>query len=284
MKIYKILVLALLILPLSVFSQDKEDEKKEERPARPAFECTTLIDNQTNVVFNKNTLEVQIAHRFGQLDEENSLAGIWGVGNIRIGLAYSIHDRLAIGFGTTKNKRYQDFNLKAALLRQTRSEYIPISVTYYGNFAVSALRKENFRNIQDRYSFFNQIIIARRFSPKLSLQVAPSVSHFNVVSKGMKNDMFSVAFGGRYKISPQTSILFDYSQPLTSMDEELDPPAGFSLGVEFATSSHAFQIFATNNWGLLPQERYMFNRNGNGFNGTSGQWLLGFLITRNYNF
>lgn len=284
MKIYKILILALLLLPLSVFSQDKDTEKKkEDKPARPAFECTTLIDNQTNVVFNKNTLEVQIAHRFGKLDEQNSLAGIWGVGNIRIGVAYSIFDRIAVGFGTTKNKRYQDFNLKGAILRQTRSDAVPVSITYYGNFAISALRKENFRRVQDRYSFFNQIIIARRFSPKLSLQVAPSISHFNLVSEGMKNDMFSVALGGRYKISTQTSLMFDYSQPLTEMDG-IDPPAGISLGVEFATSSHAFQIFATNIWGLLPQEKYVYNANGNGFNDTKGQWLLGFLITRNYNF
>lgn len=288
MKILKILVLALLILPLSVFSQEQDTivEKKKEKPARPAFECTMLIDNQTNVVFNKNTLEVQMSHRFGEIDTENSLAGFWGNGNIRIGLAYSVLDRVTVGFGTTKNKRYQDFNLKGSILQQTRSNSMPISLTYYGNFAIDARKKDIglFRNIQDRYSFFNQIIVARRFSPKLSLQVAPSISHYNTVSKGMKNDMFSVALGGRYKISPQTSVMFDYSQPLTSFDDEFDPPAGLSLGVEFATSSHAFQLFVTNYWGILPQENYVYNNKGNGLNGTSGQFLFGFHITRNYNF
>lgn len=290
MKILKILVLTLLILPLSVFSQDKDNdsitEKKEDKPARPAFECTMLIDNQTNVVFDKNTLEIQMSHRFGEFNTENSLGGIWGNGNIRIGLAYSIHDRIAIGFGTTKNKRYQDFNIKASILKQTRSNAIPVSVTYYGNFAIDARKKDIglFRNIQDRYSFFNQLIIAKRFNPKLSLQLAPSISHYNAVKKGMENDMVSVALGGRYKISPQTAIMFDYSQPISSFEDEFDPPAGLSLGVEFATSSHAFQIFVTNYWGLLPQENYMFNNKGNGLNGTGGQYLLGFHITRNYNF
>lgn len=286
MKIFKIVVLTLLIVPLSVFSQDKEKEKKKEKPARPAFECTMLIDNQTNVVFDKNTLEIQMSHRFGEFDTENSLGGIWGSGNIRIGFAYSIHDRIAVGFGTTKNKRYQDFNLKASLFKQTRSNSMPVSVTYYGNWAIDARKKDLglFTNVQDRYSFFNQIIVAKRFNSKLSLQVAPSISHYNKVKKGMKNDMLSVALGGRYKISPQTSIMCDYSQPLTSFDKGFDPPAGVSLGVEFATSSHAFQIFVTNLWGLLPQENYMFNNKGNGLNGTSGQYLLGFHITRNYNF
>lgn len=288
MKIYKILVLALLILPLSALSQQKDSiaEKKKEKPERPAFECTMLIDNQTNVLFNKNTLEVQMSHRFGEIDTENSLGGIWGSSNIRLGVAYSVHDRITVGFGTTKNKRYQDFNLKGAILQQTRSNVMPVSLTYYGNFAIDARKKDRglFRNTQDRYSFFHQLIVAKRFNPNLSLQFAPSISHYNAVEKGMKNDMFSVAFGGRYKVSPQTAILVDYSQPLTSFDDDLDPPAGISLGVEFATSSHAFQIFITNLSGILPQENYMYNNKGNGLNSTSGQYLFGFHITRNYNF
>ena len=288
MKIYKILILALFILPLSLYSQDEDTtaQNKEERPERPAFECTMLIDNQTNVLFNKNTLEVQMSHRFGEIDSENSLAGLWGNGNIRLGLAYSIIDRITIGFGTTKNKRYQDFNIKGAILQQTRSNSMPVSVSYFGNFAIDARQKDRglFRNVQDRYSFFHQLIIAKRFNPNLSFQLSPSISHYNAVPKGMKNDMFSIALGGRYKVSPQTAVLIDYSQPLTSFDDNLDPPAGISLGVEFATSSHAFQIFVTNLWGILPQENYMFNNKGNGLNGTSGQYLLGFHITRNYNF
>lgn len=283
MKIYKILFLALLILPISVFSQEKE--VKEDKPERPAFESAFLIDNPTNVVFSKNTLEVVMAHRFGEFGNDNDLVGFWGASNIRIALAYSIHDRLAIGFGTSKFKRYQDFNWKASILQQTRSNKIPVSVTYYGNFVIDARQKDKglFRNVQDRYSYFHQLIIAKRFNPNLSLQIAPSISHYNAVKSTMKNDMISVALGGRYKISPNTAIVFDYSQPLTEFEAN-DPPAGISLGAEFGTSAHTFQIFVTNLWGIVPQENYMFNNNDNGINGESGQFLIGFNITRNYNF
>ena len=279
MKIYKILLIALLILPLSIFSQDEVvEEKKEERPERPAFESSFLIDNPTNVLFSKNTLEVQMGHRFGELNhDKNDLAGFWGASNIRIGLTYGLHDRVTIGFGTTKYKRYQDLNWKVAILRQTRSDKIPVSVSYYGNFTVDAREKNKglFPRVQDRYSFFNQLIIARRFNPNLSLQIAPSVSHYNAVPSTMKNDMFAIAFGGRYKVSPQTSILVDYSQPITQFEEN-NPKAGFSFGVEFGTSAHTFAIFATNNFGIVPQENYMFNDKSN--------YLIGFHITRNYNF
>ena len=100
----------------------------------------------------------------------------------------------------------------------------------------------------------------------------------------MKNDMAAVAFGGRYKVSPNTAIVFDYSQPLTMFKNEMRPPAGMSLGAEFGTSAHTFSIFVTNLWGIVPQENYMFNNKNNGIDGESGQYLIGFNITRNYNF
>ena len=286
MKIYKILFFALLLLPLSSLSQEKvNDIKVKEKLERPAFESSFLIDNPTNVLFKKNTLEVILNHRFGEFGNDNDLVGFWGASNIRIALAYSIHDRLTVGFGTTKNKRYQDFNWKAALLRQTRSNRIPFSVTYYGNFAIDARQKNQglFKETSDRYSFFNQIIIARRFSPKLSLQIAPSVSHYNTVETTMRNDMVAIAYGGRYKISPNTAVLLDYSQPITTMKAN-NPHPGISFGFEFGTSAHTFSIFATNYWGILPQENYMFNNKATGLEGGKGQYLIGFNITRNYNF
>lgn len=271
-----------MVLPFIVNAQEDKTkkEKVKEKLERPAFESASLIENPTNVLFNKNALEVQMSHRFGLINGgTNDLAGFWAPSNIRIGLSYAIHERLTIGYGTTKFDRLQDFNWKVALLRQTRSNKIPVSVTYYGNFTVDARTKDNFKYLQDRYSNFNQLIIARRFSPNLSLQVAPSVSHYNVVKNTMRNDMLAIAFGGRYKISSQTSVIIDYSQPITKFLQE-NPHPGISVGVEFSTSAHAFQLFATNYNGLVQQKNYIFNTN-DFFN---GDILIGFNITRVYNF
>ncbi|MHB1108455.1 MAG: DUF5777 family beta-barrel protein [Lutibacter sp.] len=286
MKNYIKILFVLLILPvISIAQEDSTIVVVKEQLERPAFESATLIDNPTNVLFDKNTLEVQFQHRFGLLNEKNSLAGMYGDGaNIRIGVSYAILDRLTIGFGTTKNSRLQDFNWKAALLRQTRSNSMPVSVSYYGNFVIDARPESTFNLVQDRYSFFNQIIIAKKFSPNISLQIAPSISHFNAVEPGMKNDLFAIAFGGRVKISPQTALIFDYSQPLTQFDLK-NPNPGISFGTEFSTSAHAFQIFLTNYSGIVPQQNYMKNQNDflkkKVF---TGDFLIGFNITRNYNF
>jgi len=282
MKNFIKIFIILFIFPLIGIAQEVDTlqvEKVVEKVERPAFESATLIDNQTNVLFNKNTLDVQMQHRFGLIDETNSLAGIYGDGaNIRIALSYAILDRVTIGFGTTKNNRLQDFNWKVALLRQTRSNSMPFSVSYYGNFTIDARPESTFNQVQDRYSYFNQLIIAKKFGQALSLQIAPSISHYNAIESDMKNDMISIAFGGRAKISPQTSIIFDYSQPIT--DFVSDPKPGISLGAEFATSGHSFQIFVTNYDGIVQQKNYMMNQN-DFFN---GDILLGFNITRRYNF
>ena len=82
MKIYKILLLTLFVLPISVFSQE---EVKEEKPERPAYESSFIIDNPTNVLFSKNTLEVTMQHRFGLINGgENDMAGFWAPSNIRM--------------------------------------------------------------------------------------------------------------------------------------------------------------------------------------------------------
>jgi hypothetical protein len=282
MKNFIKIFIVLFMFPVIGIAQEvdtQEDEKVVEKLERPAFESATLIDNQTDVLFNKNTLDVQMQHRFGLIDETNSLAGIYGDGaNIRIALSYALHDRLTVGYGTTKNNRLQDFNWKAALLRQTRSNSMPFSVSYYGNFTIDARPESQFNLEQDRYSFFNQLIIAKKFGQSLSLLIAPSISHYNAVESDMENDMISIAFGGRAKISPQTSIIFDYSQPITSFDS--DPKPGISLGAEFATSGHAFQIFVTNYSGIVQQKTYMMNQN----DFFDGDILFGFNITRRYNF
>jgi len=275
------------MLPVLVVSQEMKKDTVQDKPERPAFESATLIDNQTNVLFDKNTLEVMMQHRFGEINGGDDLAGIYGAGNIRIGLAYAIHDRLTIGFGTTKYKKYQDFNWKVGILKQTRSGKIPVSVSYYGNFVIDARRgRKDIHTDQDRYSYFNQLIIARRFSPKFSLQIAPSVSHYNLAEERMPNDVVAISLGGRYKISDQTSIILDYSQPfvhhLNDVKFNNDPEPGFSLGVEFATSGHAFQLFLSSNKGIVPQENYRFNQND--FFIGNKNILIGFNITRNYNF
>lgn len=282
MKNYKKILCVFLFSPFLIFAQEKVKDTTPVKLQRPAFENAWIIDNATNVLYSKNTMEIQMAHRFGLINGGTAdLAGIWARSNIRIGVSYAIHDRLTLGFGTSKFNVTQDFNWKVALLRQTRGNEMPVNVSYFGNFAIDASNKE-FATDQDRYSFFHQLIIARRFSPNFSLQIAPSLSHYNAVPARVRNDKFAIAVSARYKISPQTAILVDISQPFTHhlYPDGFYPEPGYGIAVEFRTSSHAFQLTFSNYQGIIPQSNYMYNTNDFFY----GDFLLGFNITRLYNF
>ena len=287
MKLYKKIFIAVFAFPMMLLAQEQKDTiaavnqdsiapVTEVELERPAFESTSLIESQTNRVYGKGTIEMIMNHRFGLVTGTNDLIGIWAPANIRIAVNYSVTDRITVGFGTTKDKRLQDFSLKAALLRQTVGGKMPVSVTYYGNATVSALPKEYFYHTSDRWSFFNQIIIAKRINKVFSLQLAPSYSHYNVVDAPMNNDLFALEFGGRAKVTSGMSILLDVNQPFTS--QEIAPKSGFSIGTEFSTVGHSFQIFISNYRGIVNQESNMFNQN----DFFEGDFAIGFNISRTW--
>ena len=287
MKLYKSIFIALFAFPMMLSAQEQTDTiaavaedsiapVKEVEYERPAFESTSLIENQTDRVYGKGTIEMIMNHRFGLVTGTNDLIGIWAPANIRIAVNYSITDRITVGYGTTKDARLQDFCLKASLLKQTVDGKMPVSITYYGNMSISALPKENFYHTSDRWSFFNQIIIAKRISKVFSLQLAPSYSHYNVVDAPMSNDLFAVQFGGRAKVTSTMSILLDVNQPFTS--QEIAPKSGFSVGTEFSTVGHAFQIFVSNYRGIVNQQSNVFNQ----FEFFEGDFAIGFNITRTW--
>jgi hypothetical protein len=287
MKLYKLIFIALFTLPMLMMAQEQNDTiatvqedsiapVTEVEYERAAFESTSLIENQTDRVFSKGTIEMIMNHRFGLVTGTNDLIGIWAPANIRLAVNYSITDRITVGFGTTKDARLQDFCLKTALLKQTVNGKMPVSVTYYGNMSISALPKENFYHTSDRWSFFNQIIIAKRFSKMFSLQLAPSYSHYNVVDAPMSNDLFAIEFGGRAKVTSTMSILLDVNQPITS--QEIAPKSGFSIGTEFSTVGHSFQIFVSNYRGIINQQSNMFNQ----YDFFEGDFSIGFNISRTW--
>lgn len=300
MKNYKKYLLPLLatfaLLMLSAgqsFAQDSTAEEvpviKKAKPVKNTFGSVLIMDNQSVMVPIKGTLEMAIQHRFGTVDNgKKDLYGIFAPSNIRIGLSYSPIHKLLAGAGVTKERMQVDLFAKYALLEQTPGA-MPVSITYFGNVVIDARDKSNFRNSVDKYSYFNQLIIARKITGKFSVQVAPGFSWFNNVeayvdSKGdirekMHNYHFAISVAGRYKISEKSAITAGYDQPLTQHPTN-NPQPNICLGFETTTSSHAFQVFAGNYYSIVPQSNNMFNQNDY----REGQFVIGFNITHLWNF
>lgn len=281
-----LLVLALSLCGTPLFAQEGDSIKTKvsasKKPAKPAFESPQLMDEQSVVVPSAKTLEFNMQHRFGLVNNGiKDLYGLYAPGaNIRFNFSYTPINNLSLGFGYAKYKQYLDFNVKYAIVKQRKDWSIPVSVTYFGDLAF-----DNRENIYDktvhRISYYQELIIATRLSDKISLQLTPSFSHFNAIDSLFSHDMIAIGLSGRFKISDQSSLVINYTQQLTDhKDPNFKLKPGFTFGWEIATSGHAFQIFATTFQGIIPQENIAFNQN----DFTKGEFLIGFNITRLWNF
>ncbi len=295
-------------------TQVRETSKSvKPKPVKNTFQSIWIIDNQTVMVPFKKTLEMDIMHRFGVIDKGyRDFWGFFAPSDIRLGINYSPINNLNVGIGITKNNMLLDGSAKYAIIKQTKGKY-PVSATYYGDMAITTKEWGNaviydgseIKHNTDRFYFFHQLIIARKVTNKLSVQVGPSLSHQNAVSgyytkndstgteiyQSMKHDHFAIAFSARYKITDVTSVMINYDQPITKHPSN-NPNPNLSFGVEFNTSSHSFQIFMGNYYNLNPSQNNLFNHN-NPFTYSDnvtknkvkgGQFLIGFNITRLWNY
>ena len=335
-----LLVVCLLMLNLNVVAQDSTATEEapvaaKVKPVKNTFQSVWIIDNQTVLVPIKGTMEMDIMHRFGTVDKGyDDFWGFFAPSNIRLGVSYVPVNKLNVGIGVSKTTAavvpFQskpqkvsgpnlDLSLKYSLSTQTKGKY-PVSVSYYTNASLNTKKDashEIYRDTSksgksteligistDRFTYFHQILIARKITNKLSIQVAPSLSHQNAVNgyfvqldsatlkvkPEMKHNHFAIAFSARYKLTEVTSVMVNYDQPLTKHVSN-NPNPSLSFGVEFNTSSHSFQLFFTNFYYLTPQANNLYNSNspfdytdvhGNKVNG--GKFLIGFNITRLWNY
>ena len=266
---------------------------KKKSFTKNTFDGNYIIDNQTVMVPIKGTFEFDIQHRFGTVNNGlTDLFGIFAGATMKLGFSYTPVNNLQIGFDATNENMEVDFNLKYAILKQTKDGSMPVSVTYFGNAMADTRAKDAttiFVTVSDRFAYFNQIIIARKFSDKLSLQIAPSYIHFNdllgyldasgAVQPILKNDNFSISASGKLKVSEGMALIANYDQPLTQNPAN-NPHPNLSFGIEMRTSGHDFEVFFGNYSSLMPENNNVFNQNDY----RKGQFLIGFNISRLWNF
>ncbi|HPK05295.1 MAG TPA: DUF5777 family beta-barrel protein [Bacteroidales bacterium] len=284
-------ILLIVLALIGVLSLMAQEEPTKDRPVRAPFNSGILIDNQTSVIPADKTLEFQIQHKFGKIDNGFSdLFGLYAPGaNIRLALNYVPIKNLQIGYGLSRIRMYSDFSIKYTIHEQTRRNTFPVAVAVFANMAVDGRNKTDFGHnykFGNRYSYFSQLIIGRRFNDWLSVQANASFTHYNITEPGIDHDKVSVGFNGRVNFSPQSSILFQYDIPLKikSITEhrEWTNPAKPNLGVgwEIRTSTHAFHIYLSSADGMIPQHNAVYNTN----DWTKGDMMFGFSIVRFWNF
>jgi len=282
-KAFLILFLTLLISP--IYSQEEAVQEKSSKPVRFTFGTSILIDNQTVATPYKGGMELEIHHRFSLIENYHNLFGIYGSANTRMGLNYGITDRIMVGIGTTKEYKLQDIQWKYLILHQTEDNKMPVTLSYYGNIVADLRKAEAFGPEADykfihRLSYFNQVIVARKFNDIFSLQVAPSIAYFNAVplptdTTSYRNFNIGLSVGGRANVTGSHSVILEYDQLLTRQNLDEQPKPNLALGWEIGTATHTFQLFVANYSLIINQRNLMFNTN----DFAKGDYLVGFNVT-----
>jgi len=284
---FTIILPALLLSSILVNAQDidkmlEEAAGSETEFASATFKSTRIINGHSIERVPSGQLDVRISHRFGEVN--GGIYNFFGLdeANTHLGLEYGITNWMMVGIGRgTYEKTYDGF-LKFSLLRQSKGKKnMPVSLSYLATTAVNTLKWEGSGslNFWDRVSYVHQVLIARKFNERLSVELNPTYVHRNMVNTEMDpNDLFAAGVGMRFKLTKRFSLNAEYYYVIPPVhdyrsEKTYDP---LSIGVDIETGGHVFQLFFTNSLPIIEK----------GFIGeTAGNWLdggirFGFNISR----
>ncbi len=249
---------------------------------RQTFQSTRFVNIPTVKSLPKKGFEFNITHRFGKIDyAEPVLPDFFGldlVSNIRFGFAIPISKRLYIGLGRTKFDKNYDLEINAVLLKQTKDNEQPITISLYHN---SSIMSREFPEVGDnmyspdttefkykaahRLAYYTQLSVARKFSRVFSAQVSPSLTYRNLSpSTNFKNLIVTIPVCARAKLTVQSSLVIEANPVIINQpaDNYFLPLA---ISYEINTISHAFQIILSNTNRILNQE-VLYHSISNPFN------------------
>lgn len=281
-------VLIILSMTINLFAQDdllkelEQSETKTKEYTYATFKGTRVVNGHSVQTKGAGELEFIITHRFGRLN--SGAYNFWGLDDayIRIGLEYGITDRLGIGIGRNSYYKIIDGYLKYNLLRQSSdTNSLPVTVTAFASTGIQTYPQaadDPTLDFTDRFTYTYQLLIARKFNTKFSLQIAPTVVHSNRVDQTiLNNDQYAIGMAGRYKLTRSLSFNAEYYYRI---NRHPNTPYYNSLGLGFdiETGGHVFQLIFSNTQGMV--ERTFINETAGNF--FKGDVHFGFNITRTF--
>lgn len=278
------------------------EQAKEPTYTIATFKASRLINGQTIETISKNHLNFWISHRFGAVNS-GFIANFFGLdeAKIRLGVEYGLTDRWLVGAGRSSLEKTYDLYTKYKVLRQ--SNKMPVTVTAMAGWGINTMptgyvmesgATMKFDNNIERYSYWSQLLVARKFTEKLSLQLMPTLIHINKVEDlSMSNQVLALGAGGRYKLSQRVTLSAEYYYSFVEGEDEDDDydyadegekaypyRNALSFGVDIETGGHVFQFHLTNARGMVEKQFIAQNVGSWG----KGDIFYGFNIARTFSF
>jgi hypothetical protein len=233
------------------------DENKEETSYTTAtFKSTRVMNGHSIERMPPGQLDFRISHRFGTLN--SGAYNFFGLdqSNIHFSLEYGILKWLMAGLGRGSFEKTFDAFAKFSLLRQSSgSVNMPVSLSAVTSVALKTVKFPETRTnyFSSRLAYTAQLLAARKINDRISLQIAPTYVHRNLVATELDpNDLYSVGAGGRIKLTKRISFNGEYYyiiNPKTDFSQQVYNP--LSLGFDIETGGHVFQLIFTNSLGMI---------------------------------
>lgn len=262
------------------------------------FKSYKIVNMSSTETIPKRTLDIRIGHKFGDIAGEQggwqTFGGLENAADISIGAEYGITDNIGIGITRMKGsgvngglRQNMVGSFKYRFLRQKKGKGMPLTMTFYGLATMSTQKKapdsgtiQEFNKLSHRMAYSAQVIIARKFGERFSLQLSPGYVHRNLVAADETNGLVFVSAAARLQISKVFGIIADSTIPFSSLhNRSNDYYPSVGVGLEMETGGHIFQINFTNSKGMAETDYIPYTRSSWG----DGEFRIAFMISRTFN-
>jgi len=281
----KIVIGCFALLPIFSKAQNLDllklvgDDKPKKEFLTNAFKSTRVINGHSMEFLGNGVLDFRILHRFGYANSGiNNLFGL-DQANMRFALDYGISKRFMIGVGRSNVNKELDGFIKIRPIWQASGpggwpfSLVLVSGMVYNTVPFADPNRLNYKS--SRMSFYNQVIIGRKFSNAFSMQVAPIMVHRNMVdSVATPHDTYAVGVGARIKFSQRVAFVVDYHPIVYGRPKNTQDP--MSVGFDIETGGHVFQLHFSNAIGMN-EKAFLTETTGNFL---KGDVRFGFNLSR----
>ncbi len=260
----KILIIAFVFLSpvlkgqdttmLSILN-DSMDTHIQHHVVQGTFDGVYLINSETVETPPRRTLLLLIMHRFGQVN--TGAYNFFGLdfATMRLGFEYGITDRLSVGIGRSTLDKTFDSHFKWKFFQQkTGLGGFPFTMDLFGGLYYTTLRSIDSVKWSAglRTSTAVSLIMARKMSGSFSLQLTPSWVRYTLLPiSPEKLNLYNLGLGARLKVTKRMDFQAEYNYVLSGQDSPFKRYNSLSMGVDFVTGGHVFQLQLSNSEGMI---------------------------------
>jgi hypothetical protein len=208
MKLYSkiLLFLAFSATNTSIFAQEAVFQ---------TFKDTRVINAQTVEVLPWGKMDFRIGHRFGDIAGDaggwQTFFGLEQATDVNFGFEYGLRQNLTLGLFRAKGAGPTRSNMvgsaKYKLMSQGENS-MPITATLLGVSSISTMRKSSdsssissFPKFTNRISYSVQLLLARKFGNRFSLQLMPGYTYRNLVQYDDQNGFFTMGAAAKIQLN-----------------------------------------------------------------------------------